>query len=304
MPATSAHRAVSSLVAADSMYVNPFNSLAATSTDATSAAQDVTGPQTSDLAGEFMHLHNQNKDNARTLIAYLQSQDPGAQWTPEDREKALSTCHDILNAREYLNRSLAADIETGKTHRIDITMPISGHHLTVAKQERIALETLVWRLGQNARRHLDRGLEPLRDHVEQLKQSCRSLHAEQPMRICSQAEQLLKSQESFKPRDVASLSIASTLAYAARMEKAVFETANAVRQLVNLERTLKLREPGAGPGTEANRRKWQVAMDAVNESRWQDAETHINALSRLTSTAPPPPGTLHLVHQSPGESDS
>lgn len=285
MPATSAHSAVPSPVAADSMYTHPFHTLGALSTDPTSETQDASRQQARDAASQFMLEHKQNKDNARALIDYLQSQDPGAQWSPEDREKALRSCQDIADSREYVNRGLAVDVPTGNTHRIDISMPIGGHHVAVAKQERIALASLIWRLGQNARRHLDRGLEPLRGHVAHLKEVCRALHAEQSMKICSQAERLLKDHEDFKPADVQSLYIAATLSFTVRTDQLVMQTADSVRRLVALEQDLKLREPEAGPSTEAHRRQWQAALDAVNDSRLLDAKALMEPLERMASQA-------------------
>lgn len=282
------------------MYTHPFTALGAPSTDPASETQDASGQRAPDAASQFMLEHKQNKDNARALIDYLQSQDPGAQWSPEDREKALRSCHDIADSREYVNRGLAVDVPTGNTHRIDISMPIGGHHVAVAKQERIALASLICQLGQNARRHLDRGLEPLRGHVEQLKEACRALHAVQSMKICSQAERLLKDHEDFKPMDVGSLPIAASLKFAERVDQIVLQTADAVRRLVELEQHLKLSEPEADPATGAYRRQWQAALDAVNDSRWQDAEAMMAPLEHMALQAA---RASIVFRDSPGESD-
>lgn len=285
------------------MHFPTFSSTGASSSDPIHG-QQIFGTLSEAESQAFMVAQKQNRTVASRLMDFLQSDDPGARMPAPQREDLLLTCQNIADLREYVKHNLANEVRGTGTNQIHMTMPLVGHHQSLARQHKIALETVMHQLVANARAQLDLPLADLREAIGHLEAACRALQSPREMSIASQAERLLSQAIPVRQDGMEPPRIAATVRFVTTMKDKVGETANLVRRLVNLEQDLKLRTPGSSPGKDANRDLWNNALEAVDQSRFTDAVIHLNALSRLTSQAPSPRGALHLLGDPRGELDA
>lgn len=280
------------------MYANFSTLMSGSRVGAATGAFEATVALDGDHSRQVMAGIRQNAETARNLADFLQSPDPGANLDPATREDLLALCHKIAEHREFLSRGLAEVPAIYPNGSVSMTLPVTQRHATLAREEGIALESALRALAENARHQRTVRTAPLRDALEALKVACEAIRSPCPLKTQTLAENFLATLGDIPVRDVHSLAIGAHVTYASRQLQIVNKALQAARQLADLEVALTLRDPNAGPGTQANRRTWAAALEALTDSRWLEMERHLTSLQRLTTPAPVCPLTIH-----PGRSD-
>lgn len=284
------------------MHFQPSSSMGASSPDPL-YGQDTASHLSEAECNAFMLAHKENHGAAKDLVSFLQSNDPAAQMPESKRQQLLQICQEIVENRDYLLHSLAKETPVGRKTDLRMTMPLSGHHQTVAKLHRFALQGVVNALVENAKELLAPHLVSMRQALDQLQEACRDLPSPAVMASASHAEQFMSQFANLTSEGMKAPHLGSTLQYASKLEGRVRETAKLVHQLVNLDHDLKLRRAGDSPGTKANRELWHKALQALKDAHLPAAAAHLSALSRLAST-PPTPESLHLLGSTRDEHDA